>query len=323
MGAGCWLPVTTVRAVRRRYRGGTLVLETEFETADGRVAVIDCMPGRGRRPNLVRVVEGRRGTVPMHMELVLRSDYGAIVPWLQHTDSGVWAIAGPDAFRLHSAVPLHRRDLTSVADFTVAAGQRQAFTLGWHPSHEEAPAPIDPGQACGRRRRGGRSGRAAAPTRGRGGGRGALLDHPQGLDLRADRRYRRRGHDLSAGAARWGTQLGLPLLLAPRRHLHPLRAAERWLSGGSTGVASWLLRAVAGRPAATNIMYGLAGERRLPELELDWLPGYEESRPVRIGNAASRQFQLDVYGEVLDSMYQSRRSARNRRKPAGGWSRRW
>jgi GH15 family glucan-1,4-alpha-glucosidase len=307
---GRWLlaPRDAGRAVRRRYREGTLVLETEFETAAGRIAVIDFMPGRGQAANVVRVVEGRRGTVPMHTELILRSDYGAIEPWLQHTDSGVWAIAGPDAFRLHTAVPLHRRDLTSVADFTVAAGQRQAFTLGWNPSHEEVPAPIDPWEALRETEAWWQewSGRCAY----QGPWREAVM---RSLITLKALTYVPTGGIIAAATTSLPEQLGgvrnwdyrycwlrdatftlYALLNAGYRE-----EARAW--------RRWLLRAAAGRPAATNIMYGLAGERRLPELELDWLPGYAGSRPVRIGNAASRQFQLDIYGEVLDSMYQSRR----------------
>jgi GH15 family glucan-1,4-alpha-glucosidase len=307
---GRWLlaPRTEVRAVRRRYREGTLVLETEFETADGLIAVIDFMPGRGQAANVVRMVEGRRGTVPMHTELVLRSDYGAIEPWLQHTDSGVWAIAGPDSFRLHTAIPLQRRDLTSVADFTVAAGQRQAFILGWNPSHEEVPAPIDPWEAL-------RETEAwwqewASRCAYQGPWREAVV---RSLITLKALTYVPTGGMVAAATTSLPEQLGgvrnwdyrycwlrdatftlYALLNAGYRE-----EARAW--------RRWLLRAAAGRPAATNIMYGLAGERRLTELELDWLPGYAGSRPVRIGNAASRQFQLDIYGEVLDAMYQSRR----------------
>jgi GH15 family glucan-1,4-alpha-glucosidase len=307
---GRWLlaPRTEVRAVHRRYREGTLVLETEFETADGLIAVIDFMPGRGQAANVVRMVEGRRGTVPMHTELVLRSDYGAIEPWLQHTDSGVWAIAGPDSFRLHTAIPLQRRDLTSVADFTVAAGQRQAFILGWNPSHEEVPAPIDPWAAL-------RETEAwwqewASRCAYQGPWREAVV---RSLITLKALTYVPTGGMVAAATTSLPEQLGgvrnwdyrycwlrdatftlYALLNAGYRE-----EARAW--------RRWLLRAAAGRPAATNIMYGLAGERRLPELELDWLPGYAGSRPVRIGNAASRQFQLDIYGEVLDAMYQSRR----------------
>src|SRR5689334_4596136 len=138
---GRWLvaPRGEVRATRRRYREGTLILETEYETADGLVSVVDCMPGRDRCPNLVRLVEGKRGQVPMCTELVMRFDYGSIVPWVQRTADGLWAIAGPDSLRLRTPVPLRGENFTTVADFTVSAGQRVPFTLTWHSSHEPGP----------------------------------------------------------------------------------------------------------------------------------------------------------------------------------------
>src|SRR5690348_7696985 len=143
---GRWLlaPHGEVRATRRQYRDGTLVLETEFDTDGGSVAVIDCMLGRARELHVVRLVEGRRGQVPMRLELILRFDYGSIVPWVQRIDGGIWAIAGPDSVRPRTPVALHGENLTTVAEFTVSAGQRVPFTLAWHPSHAPAPAVIAP-----------------------------------------------------------------------------------------------------------------------------------------------------------------------------------
>ncbi len=143
---GRWLltPAGEVKSVRRRYRDGTLVLETDYETANGAVTVTDCMPVRVKAPDVVRVVEGKRGQVRMRMELVIRFDYGSIVPWVQHIEGGISAIAGPDRLVLITPVPLHGEGFTTVADFVVNAGQRESFTLIWHPSHEEMPAPIDP-----------------------------------------------------------------------------------------------------------------------------------------------------------------------------------
>src|SRR4051794_1377602 len=140
-------PVGEVRAVRRRYRQGTLILETDFETAEGLVTLIDCMPGRSRVPHLVRLVEGKRGQVPMRLELIIRFDYGSIIPWVQRIPDGIWAIAGPESLLLRTPVPLHGENLITVADFTVSAGQRIPFTLAWHPSYESAPPPFDPEEA--------------------------------------------------------------------------------------------------------------------------------------------------------------------------------
>jgi GH15 family glucan-1,4-alpha-glucosidase len=307
---GRWLlaPHGEVRATRRQYREGTLVLETEFDTDGGTVAVIDCMPGRAREPHLVRLVEGRRGQVPMRLELILRFDYGSIVPWVQRTEDGIWAIAGPDSVRLRTPVALHGENLTTVADFTVAAGQRVPFTLAWHASHEAAPPVIDPEAAVRLTEEWWRewSGRCTY----RGPWRAAV---GRSLITLKALSYAPTGGIVAAATTSLPEQLGgvrnwdyrfcwlrdatftlYALLNAGYRE-----EARAW--------RAWLLRAVAGQPAATNIMYGLGGERRLTELELPWLPGYEGARPVRIGNAACRQFQLDVYGEVLDAMYQSRR----------------
>ena len=211
-------------------------------------------------------------------------------------------------------------DLTTVAEFTVAAGERVPFVLTWHPSHEPAPPAVDAGGASAdtdawwrewsrplhvRRRV------ARAVVR--------VADHAQGADLRADRRHRRRADDVAARAARRRAQLGLPLLLAARRHLHALRAAcSAGYSDEARAWRDWLLRAVAGEPGRLQIMYGLAGERRLTELELDWLPGYEGSRRCASATPPRSQFQLDVYGEVLDALHQARECGA-RRPTRGAW----
>ena len=307
---GRWLlaPAAEIRAVRRRYREGSLVLETEFTTAGGTVAVIDCMPGRGRYPHVVRVVEGRRGEVPMRVELAIRCDYGSIEPWLQPADGGLAAVAGPDALRLWASVPVQQARCTAEATFVVRAGQRESFVLTWHPSHEPAPPRIDPVAAV----------RATTEWWQAWAGqctyRGPYRDHV----LRSLLTFKALTYHPTGGI------VAAPTTSLPER----LGGVRNWdyrfcwlrdatltlyalLKNGYTEEAAawraWLLRAVAGRPAATNIMYGLGGERRLTELELAWLPGYEGATPVRIGNAASRQFQLDVYGEVLDTLYQSRK----------------
>jgi GH15 family glucan-1,4-alpha-glucosidase len=307
---GRWLlaPAGAVRATHRRYREGTLVLETEFETDEGTVAVVDCMPTGGPGHDLVRRVEGRRGRVPMRMQLIIRFDYGSIVPWVQHTEDGIWAIAGPDSLQLLADVPLRGEGLTTVAEFAVGAGQAASFALAWHASHEPAPPAVDAAAAIRDTETWWRawSGRCTY----RGEWREAVV---RSLITLKALTYEPTGGIVAAATTSLPEQLGgvrnwdyrfcwlrdatftlFALLNAGYRD-----EARAW--------RAWLLRSVAGRPAATNIMYGLAGERRLTELELDWLPGYEGARPVRIGNAACRQFQLDVYGEVLDAMYQSRK----------------
>ena len=312
-------PAGEIVAIRRRYRDGTLVLETEFETADGVVAVIDCMPMESAARNLVRRVEGRRGSVAMRMELIIRFDYGSIVPWVQHTEEGgIWAIAGPDSLRLHTGVKLRGEGLTTVSDFTVAEGESAEFALAWHPSHEPAPPAIDVAAAIRETEAWWRewSGRCTY----RGEWREAVV---RSLITLKALTYGPTGGIVAAPTTSLPEQIGgvrnwdyrycwlrdatftlFALLNAGYRD-----EARAW--------RAWLLRSVAGRPAATNIMYGVAGERRLTELELDWLPGYEGSKPVRIGNAASRQFQLDVYGEVLDALYQSRKFGLE--AEAAGW----
>ncbi len=306
---GRWLltPRGEVRSIRRRYRDHTLILETDFETAEGAVTLIDFMPVRDREPNLIRIVEGKRGTVPMHMELIIRFDYGSIVPWVQRLDGGISAIAGPDRLLFHTPVHLRGADLTTVADFTVSAGERVPFTLTWHPSYEATP-PVPHAKSLldDTERRWHRwSDRCAYD--------GPWHDVVQRslITLKA-LTYAPTGGIVAAATTSLPEQLGgvrnwdyrfcwlrdatftLYALLNAGYH----DEARAW--------RAWLLRAVAGNPDATNIMYGLAGERRLTELTLDWLPGYEGAKPVRIGNAAHGQYQLDVYGEVLDVLYQAR-----------------
>ncbi len=307
---GRWLlaPAGEARATRRRYREGTLVLETEFETDDGTVAVVDCMPVGGRGHDLVRRVEGRSGRVPMRMELVIRFDYGSIVPWVQHDDDGIWAIAGPDSLRLRCDVPVRGEGLTTVADFAVSAGEAVSFALAWHPSHEPPPRPPDVAVAIRETEGWWRawSGRCTY----RGEWREAVV---RSLITLKALTYEPTGGIVAAATTSLPEQLGgvrnwdyrfCWLRDATLTLLSLLNAGYR---DEARAWRAWLLRSVAGRPAATNTMYGLAGERRLTELELDWLPGYEGAKPVRIGNAACRQFQLDVYGEVIDAMYQSRK----------------
>jgi GH15 family glucan-1,4-alpha-glucosidase len=318
---GRWLlaPRGEVRASCRRYREGTLVLETEYETAEGVAAVIDFMPIRDREwvPNLVRVVEGRRGRVAMHTEVIIRFDYGVTVPWVQRIEGGLEAIAGPDALRLLSPVPLHGKDLTTAGQFMVAAGERIPFTLTRFRSYVPAPQPIDPLAALEDTDHWWRqwSRRCACP----GPYTQAIV---RSLITLKALTYAPTGGIVAAATTSLPEQLGgvrnwdyrycwLRDATFTRYALHHAgyhEEARAW--------RQWLLRTVAGDPAGTQIMYGLAGERRLTEFELPWLPGYEGARPVRVGNAASGQFQLDVYGEVLDAMYQSRKEGL-RLPPAG------
>ncbi|MEV5339178.1 glycoside hydrolase family 15 protein [Streptomyces sp. NPDC052676] len=290
---------------RRAYRPGTLVLDTEWETPQGTVRVTDLMPQRDRAPDLVRIVEGLSGSVTMHGILRLRFDYGSIVPWVRRSDGHRVAVAGPDSAWLRSEPPVRTwgEDFCTHSEFTVRAGERVAFVLTWHPSHEPRPPLVDPYKALehsvadwqawsARCRYDGpyrdevlrslitlkaltyapTGGIVAAPT--------TSLPEEIGGVRNWDYRYCwLRDSTLTLGA----------LLAAGYRE-----EAEAW--------REWLLRAVAGDPADLQIMYGLAGERRLPETELPWLPGFADSRPVRIGNAAVKQVQLDVYGEVMDTL---------------------
>jgi GH15 family glucan-1,4-alpha-glucosidase len=308
---GRWLlaPDEPIVATRRRYRPGTLVLETEFETAHGVVAVVDCMPLRGAELDVVRVVEGRGGVVRMRMELIMRFDYGSIVPWVRRTERGLHAVAGPDALSFEAPVELVNENLRTTASFTVAAGERVPFVLAWHPSHHAAPGCPDAVEAVAATERWWRewSGRCTY----NGPWHGPVL---RSLITLKALTYAPTGGIVAAPTTSLPERLGgvrnwdyrycwlrdATLSLYALLNAGYVEEAKAW--------REWLLRAVAGDPEQISIMYGLSGERRLPELELGWLPGYEGSAPVRIGNAASAQLQLDVYGEVIDTMHVARRS---------------
>jgi GH15 family glucan-1,4-alpha-glucosidase len=306
---GRWLlaPERDVRSTRRRYRGDSLVLETEFHTSSGAVRVIDCMPIRGAEPDVVRVVEGLRGEVAMRMELIVRFDYGSIVPWVRRVDGSLRAIGGPDALSLWTPVETRGEQLTTTARFTVVPGQRVPFVLVWHPSHLE-PHRIDALQAvCDTEewwRHWGRDCSYEGPWR------DAVM---RSLITLKALMYAPTGGIVAAATTSLPEQIG-GIRNWDYRYCW-LRDATFTLyalmSGGFMDEAAawrnWLLRTVAGDPSALQIMYGAGGERRLTELELEWLRGYEDSRPVRIGNMAVSQFQLDVYGEVLDALHQARR----------------
>ena len=313
-------PKATAAKARRRYRKDTLVLETDFETAEGAVTVVDFMPIGEGDSDLVRIVVGRRGRVRMAMELVLRFDYGSTVPWVTRLEDGrLRAIAGPDMAVLDSPVETRGEDLKTCAEFEVAAGERLPFVLLHSRSHLDPPPRLDAfaalerteqywrqwsarcqvtGPWCEAVRRslitlkaltyGPTGGIVAAPT--------TSLPEKLGGERNWDYRYC------------WLRDATLTLLAFMDAGYY--EEAEAW--------REWLVRAVAGSPHQMQIMYGVAGERRLPELELPWLPGYEESLPVRIGNAAAGQLQLDVYGEVMDALFQGVKGRLETYEPAWG-----
>ena len=295
-------------ATRRRYRGDTLVLETTFDTADGTVLVVDCMPVRDGDPAVVRLVEGVSGRVPMSMELVLRFDYGRSVPWVRSAEGRLRAVAGPDAVVLDTPVATRGEGLRTVATFEVAAGERVPFVLHWHPSHEGAGSPIDAASAVDATCRWWED--WAGQCTYDGEFHEAVL---RSLVTLKALTYAPTGGIVAAATTSLPEHLGgvrnwdyrFCWLRDATFTLYALMTAG--FEEEACAWRDWLLRAAAGSPADLQIMYGCAGERRLTELVLDWLPGYEGARPVRIGNAAVDQFQLDVFGEVMDSLHQARR----------------
>jgi GH15 family glucan-1,4-alpha-glucosidase len=300
-------PAGGVERITRRYRPGTLILETEFHTADGAVRVTDCMPVRDREANVVRLVEGIHGRVPMRMELVIRFDYGSIVPWVRSHGAHLTAIAGPDALHLHAGVKAHGEDFKTVADFEVSKGERVPFVLTWHPSNEPNPRSLDARDAIDQTQAHWEEWTARRePTE---EWDDAIL---RSLITLKALTYSPTGGIVAAATTSLPEQLG-GVRNWDYRYCWLRDATFTLFSLLSAGFEeearawrTWLLRAIAGKPEELQIVYGPAGERRLTELELDWLPGYERSAPVRIGNAASRQFQLDVYGEVVDLLHQAR-----------------
>jgi GH15 family glucan-1,4-alpha-glucosidase len=305
---GLWrlAPTAEVTSSARRYRHDTLILETVHETESGAVRVIDFMPPRGTEPDIVRIVEGLDGSVPMRSELAIRFDYGKIVPWVRQVEGALIAVAGPDALCFRSPVGVHGEEMTSVSEFTLRPGDRLAFVLTWFPSHESVPAPIDAEGALAESEN---YWLDWATTSHHIGDYHDEI-HDSLLVLKA-LTYQPTGGIVAAPTTSLPEHIGGPrnwdyrfcwlrdatLTLVAMLNAGYNEEAKAW--------RSWLLRAVAGDPADLQIMYGLGGERRLDERVLEWLPGFEESRPVRVGNAASRQLQLDVYGEVLDAAYQT------------------
>jgi GH15 family glucan-1,4-alpha-glucosidase len=307
---GRWLiaPSEHVESVERRYAGDTLILETDFRTSSGTVRITDCMPPRDGRTDVIRIVQGLEGEVRMQMELVIRFDYGTIVPWVRRIDGVLRAIAGPDALSFWSPVETHGVDLTTRTEFTIRADERLPFLLVWHPSHKSA-SPVDAFHAVDGTRKWWEawSKRCTYKSEWRD------LVHRSLITLKA-LTYAPTGGIVAAPTTSLPEQIG-GVRNWDYRYCW-LRDATftlyAFLVGGYTQEAvawrNWLLRAVAGDPADLQIMYGPAGERRLTEFEMKALKGYEGSRPVRIGNAASNQLQLDIFGEVMDAMHLALRS---------------
>jgi GH15 family glucan-1,4-alpha-glucosidase len=301
-------PAGLVRRVQRRYRERTLILETEYETEEGSVTLVDLMPVSGQGTDVARIVVGNRGRVPMRMELVIRFGYGAIVPWVRAMDGGLEAIGGPDVLRLVTPVATHGEGLTTVATFSVGEGERIPFVLTWSPSHLPDPGHVDAEQALEESQAGWRE----WSTRCQVSGPYQPIVERSLITLKA-LTYDPTGGIVAAATTSLPEEIGgvrnwdyrICWLRDATFTLYSLMSAG--FHAEARAWRDWLLRTVAGDPSQLQIMYGLGGERRLPELTLDWLPGYEGSRPVRIGNAASRQLQLDVYGEVMDALHLSRR----------------
>ena len=302
-------PADASSNTRRQYRPGTLVLETEFTTARGRVRVVDFMPPRTQGVDLVRIVEGVSGRVSMVSEIRPRFSYGDLIPWIEGTDGGFTAVGGPDALQVHASVPVDPLQPDAVSQFDVEAGQTVTFVMTWHPSHQRGFEPIDALDALD----------DTTSWWEEWTGRCTYDGDWRDLVVRSLITLKALTYAPTGGVVAAPTT-SLPEAIGGVRNWDYrycwLRDAtftlQALLTGGYTAEAAawrdWLLRAVAGEPAQMRIMYGAAGERLLPEVELDWLPGYENSAPVRIGNAAARQFQLDVHGEVMDLLHQARRA---------------
>jgi GH15 family glucan-1,4-alpha-glucosidase len=294
----------------RRYAGNTLVLETDWVTADGAVRVIDFMPPRAETPHVVRIAVGLDGEVAMRSALRLRFDYGREVPWVRHVDREVQAIAGPNLVRLAAAVPLRGEHRATLADFTVRQGDRVPFVMSWAPSHEPQMPYADAEQAL------------AATTdfwtewcshaAYQDGAYNEAIDRSI-ITLKA-LTYAPTGGIVAAATTSLPEELGgvrnwdyrYCWLRDATYALQALLAAGFRREAGAW--RDWLLRAIAGQPEALQIVYSIDGARRLPEAELGWLPGYEASRPVRTGNAASGQLQLDVWGETLEALFLARQA---------------
>ncbi|MGH3355163.1 MAG: glycoside hydrolase family 15 protein [Nocardioidaceae bacterium] len=296
-------PVGADTCTSRRYDGPTLVLETIWEVEGGSVKVVDFMPPRDRAPDVVRIVEGLSGRVDMRSVLRLRFDYGHVVPWVRRVEDQIVGIAGPDSVYLRSDVRHHGEDWATVADFTVSEGDTVSFVLTWHPSHEPPPTPVDPQHSLASTRRYWTEWAGHCTTEGEYSEAvvrslltlKALTYSPTGGIVAAATTSL---PEAVGGVRNWDYRYcwlrDATLTLESLLHAGFTDEAETW--------RDWLLRAIAGAPQDLQIMYGVAGERRLIEYTADWLPGYEDSLPVRIGNAAAEQLQLDVFGEVMGAL---------------------
>ena len=306
---GRWLITTSdeILHTRRRYRENTLILETEFETAGGIVRLIDCMTLNDDRTDVLRIVEGVRGTVNMCMELVMRFDYGSIVPWVRRVGDTLVATAGPDTLELLTPVQIRGENLKSVAEFTITAGDRVPFGLYYRASHLPPDAAVDPEVALAHTEREWREWSTRCQYRGKWADAvtrslitlKALTFAPTGGIVAAPTTSL---PEAVGGVRNWDYRFcwlrdatfTMNALLLAGYH----EEAVAW--------REWLLRAAAGRPEDLQVLYSITGVRRLHEVELPWLPGYGGAKPVRVGNLASRQFQLDVYGEVMDTLHLAR-----------------
>jgi GH15 family glucan-1,4-alpha-glucosidase len=306
---GRWLlsPSAPITGTRRAYLPGTLILETQFDTAEGSVKIIDFMPLSDERWDVVRIVEGLSGQVEMAMELIVRFDYGSIVPWVRRAGNILLMTAGPDTLELSASVEIESGNMKSLASFTVAAGERHSFSLNYRPSHEAIQSAADAEASLAHSHTAWRTWSGQCTYQGRW--REPVL---RSLITLKALTYKPTGGIIAApttslpefpgGVRNWdyrycwlrdATFTLNALLLAGYQE-----EAVEW--------REWLLRAAAGAPEDLQILYGITGVRRLDEYEIPWLPGYQGAAPVRIGNAASRQFQLDVYGEVMDTLHLAR-----------------
>ena len=294
--------------VTRRYRPNTLILETRFETAEGTATLIDFMPPRETYSRLVRMVVGESGRVAFRAELILRFGYGATVPWVTRIDdNSSRAIAGPDMVVLHASVPTHGEDFKTVADFTIGAGETESFVLSYELSHRPLPERVDPQERL----------RATEDMWTTWVAKNNIKSPWDDAVVRSlitlkALTYAPTGGMVAApttslpecigGARNWDYRFcwlrDATLTLLALMNAGYYDEARMW--------RDWLLRAAAGSPQQIQIMYGIRGERRLTEWEVPWLPGYEASQPVRIGNAAHNQLQLDIFGEVMDALHQAR-----------------
>ena len=305
---GRWMlaPAGKVEKTTRKYRDHTLILETTFEADDFAVMLIDFMPVRGTNSDIVRIVKGIRGSAPMKMEMSLRFNYGATVPWVTRSDGAIQAIAGPDLVVLRTTAPLTGEGLTTVSEFTVNPGESVDFVMSYGPSHLHVPRAIDVSLAASETQRFWEKWAAASTYE---GPYGDAVE--RSLITLKTLTYKPTGGIVAAVTTSLPEQLGGPrnwdyrycwlrdatFTLLAFMHGGYYQEARAW--------QGWLLRAIAGSPDQVQIMYGIAGQRYLPEREITWLAGYEDSKPVRIGNAASEQLQLDIYGEVMAAFYQA------------------